>query len=339
MIKISDPSNILPEIYENFASFQRSTQSPDIEILPAHWPNPTPSKVSTIFVNQEPDSHSASSIYQNQIIARPSHLFAITAWSDRTPFPLPWFKFLSTMLITGRVNKGIPAVTVEQKLFSATALWGGYMHNRGIMFDRLSKLGLLDKCLINLHPRLQEKQLFGPNYQSSAIQDLDDERFLKHAYTNGKIYTMTTIANEPHQWLSQIIPYRLYNSAYIDLVSETEQMSDPTTFVITEKICKPLLLGQMFLVYGCRHFLRHLRDIGFRTYSQWLDESYDDIIDSNKRCRAIIDSFYQFDTKTHDEKIKILADAQTVSLHNRQLATNNAWLLEPFVEHIRNLTQ
>jgi hypothetical protein len=339
MIKISDPLNLLPEIYENFDSFQLSAQSPDIEILHAQWPRPTPSKVPTIFVNREPDSHSASSIYQTQIIARPSHLFAITAWSDRTPFPLPWFKFLSTMLITGRVNKGIPAVTVEQKPFSATALWGGHMHNRSIMFDRLLKLGLLDKCLINLHPRLQENFLFGPTYQSSAIQELDDERFLKHAYTNGKIYTMVSINNEPRHWLSQIIPYRLYNSAYIDLVSETEQVSDPTTFVMTEKICKPLLLGQIFLVYGCRHFLRHLRDIGFRTYSQWLDESYDDIVDSNKRCCAIIDSFSQFDAKTHDEKIKILADAQEVSLHNRQLATNNAWLLDPFVKHIRNLVQ
>jgi hypothetical protein len=37
-----------------------------------------------------------------------------------------------------------------------------------------------------------------------------------------------------------------------------------------------MLCHTPFLVYGGKNYLKNLRKIGFKTFSQWWDESYDD---------------------------------------------------------------
>lgn len=66
-----------------------------------------------------------------------------------------------------------------------------------------------------------------------------------------------------------------YNRFAIEIVCETYCRGD--TFFPTEKTIRPISQRKPFLVYGPRYFLRRLRDMGFLTFGDAWDESYDDL--------------------------------------------------------------
>ena len=62
----------------------------------------------------------------------------------------------------------------------------------------------------------------------------------------------------------------------------TETVYDTGRMFLTEKIFKPIVLQQPFVVVGGRGSLRYLRDYGFRTFSDLWDEGYDLSDDGNR---------------------------------------------------------
>ena len=45
---------------------------------------------------------------------------------------------------------------------------------------------------------------------------------------------------------------------------------------LTEKIFKPMMLEKPFVVNGTKGYLKELKRLGFKTFSDVIDESYDD---------------------------------------------------------------
>lgn len=82
---------------------------------------------------------------------------------------------------------------------------------------------------------------------------------------------------------------KFYNQFQVELVAET--MCAGTTFFPTEKTFRPITGRRPFLVFGAIHFLNNLRGLGFRTYSECWDESYDHYqgLDRWNRMRLVID--------------------------------------------------
>ena len=77
---------------------------------------------------------------------------------------------------------------------------------------------------------------------------------------------------------------------YIDtvcsIVSETND-NDYEVFM-TEKIWKPILAQHVFVVHGNYLYLQKLKDMGFKTFNNYFDESYDLEQDPNKRIDKIV---------------------------------------------------
>jgi hypothetical protein len=59
-------------------------------------------------------------------------------------------------------------------------------------------------------------------------------------------------------------------------------------FHLTEKIFKPIVAKQPFLLIGCAQNLKYLRSYGFKTFDKWWDESYDEIEDPIERLNAVV---------------------------------------------------
>jgi hypothetical protein len=97
-----------------------------------------------------------------------------------------------------------------------------------------------------------------------------------------------------------------YYKTDVSIVSETTQME----FFPTEKIFKSLMLGHPFILFGGRHSLRKLRDLGFKTFGSVIDESYDDVEFPLGRADKLIDVFK---TCPDDVTSKTVAERQ----HNR----------------------
>ena len=55
----------------------------------------------------------------------------------------------------------------------------------------------------------------------------------------------------------------------------------------TEKITKPLYYGQPFILIGFKKSLKFLKEMGFETYDDIFDESYDEMETWEERTRAV----------------------------------------------------
>ena len=88
---------------------------------------------------------------------------------------------------------------------------------------------------------------------------------------------------------SQIVPTSLYNQTAYSLVTETTHHNGYS--FMTEKIVKPILAERFFMVYSGTGYLAKLRELGFRTFSDLVDESYDEEPDLDKRWMTIAQNF------------------------------------------------
>lgn len=67
---------------------------------------------------------------------------------------------------------------------------------------------------------------------------------------------------------------KVYNTFFVDVVCET--FSEGRTFFPTEKIWRPIICKTPFIVQGPVNYLHNLKQLGFKTFNDWWDESYDE---------------------------------------------------------------
>jgi len=113
---------------------------------------------------------------------------------------------------------------------------------------------------------------------------------------------------------SQVMPYKIYNKAAYSIVCETNYHNWFSFF--TEKIAKPLTAGRLFIIISGQHYLRNLRSLGFKTFGDVVDESYDEIENQEERWLAAIDSAHQLTLLPQDV---VLTKCNDIFEHNKQV--------------------
>lgn len=94
-----------------------------------------------------------------------------------------------------------------------------------------------------------------------------------------------------------------YNRTFLSLVTETHY--DKNTLFLSEKIFKPIYMGHPFIVLGNPHTLKKLKSMGYKTFSNWWDESYDDEENLYKRTEMIVNILKKLNEIPHHDLIKI----------------------------------
>jgi hypothetical protein len=85
---------------------------------------------------------------------------------------------------------------------------------------------------------------------------------------------------------------------------------------LTEKIFKPIVAQRPFILAGAPGNLAYLKSYGFRTFDQWIDESYDQITDNTLRIHAISKEIEKLCKLTKSEQKDMLLDMQEVLYYN-----------------------
>jgi hypothetical protein len=111
--------------------------------------------------------------------------------------------------------------------------------------------------------------------------------------------------------ISQVLPLKIYNKTAYSIVMET--WADNRYSFFTEKIAKPILGRRLFVVISGQHFLRNLRQLGFKTFDGIIDESYDSIYDSTTRWTKAIE---QTEWLCQQPQEKILSLIAPIVIHN-----------------------
>ena len=83
------------------------------------------------------------------------------------------------------------------------------------------------------------------------------------------------------------------------------------------------MAGQIFVVSGFKGLLAKLRSMGFQTYGEFMDESYDQEPDYDKRCdmiRRTLEKIKAMDYKT------LYEDTESIRSHNQRVFFDTALL-------------
>jgi hypothetical protein len=106
-----------------------------------------------------------------------------------------------------------------------------------------------------------------------------------HDYFNK---TTDWIGDRPHQhdWADGFPAMDLYKNSWIEIVPET--LCDSGHF-ITEKTSKPIMTQTPALFVSSAGYLDNLHSVGFKTFNQLIDESYDREVDLRNRIDKMLD--------------------------------------------------
>ena len=121
----------------------------------------------------------------------------------------------------------------------------------------------------------------------------------------------------PEWGLDQDITEQPYVDTVCSLISETND--NDTDVFMTEKIWKPIMAQHVFVVHGNHLYLQKLREIGFKTFNSYFDESYDLEHDRDKKIDAIVSLCKDLRTKDWQDIYR-----QTIALrqHNYDMFFN-----------------
>lgn len=106
-----------------------------------------------------------------------------------------------------------------------------------------------------------------------------------------------------------------YTDTFISLISET--LTEPGTLFCSEKTWRSIIVGHPFMILGSTNALKYLKSQGFKTFSDWVDESYDDYDDLDKKVNIIVSNLERFSKMTVDELKKIRDEMEPTLIHNK----------------------
>jgi len=88
---------------------------------------------------------------------------------------------------------------------------------------------------------------------------------------------------------------------------------------LTEKIFKPIVARQPFVLLGCTNNLKYLKSYGFKTFESWWDESYDQIQDPIKRIQAVVKIIKDICAMSTEELESMLCEMNYILDYNYNL--------------------
>lgn len=107
---------------------------------------------------------------------------------------------------------------------------------------------------------------------------------------------------------------KFYENFFVEIVCETCFTGE--TFFPTEKTWRPMLLKTPFIVQGPKNYLKNLRRMGFRTFSDWWSEGYDED-DPGTSWLQITNIIDELSKKSTQELCVMLDQMQDTLEHNR----------------------
>jgi hypothetical protein len=163
-------------------------------------------------------------------------------------------------------------------------------------------------------------------HRTIIFNGLKSRKLLKYgfvSYLDKGVYLPRNIEDsqtEKDDWRWPTLIPEVVSKTYFNVVTETHHNieKDFDDLFITEKICKALIT-QPFIVIGNYGTLRHVKKLGFETYPELFDESYDLIENPKDRLEFILDEIERLCNMDKNELEKIYKSVVWKIEHNRKI--------------------
>ena len=189
----------------------------------------------------------------------------------------------------------------KNKEFVFSALIGGKKPWRDFLVEQIHNYLTFDNYVLN--------------YAGQELKQLS--RYDDISYDRDQFNSYKTIYQ--HYTLSSSIPINLYNKSRLLLIVESH-FYEHDEFHLTEKTIKAFLTGIPFVICGSYKFLKHLRALGFKTYSEVWSEEYDLIQNNQDRIESIVGLLNDISTMDWDQSA--VDKLQNIAYHNKLQVLN-----------------
>ena len=228
--------------------------------------------------------------YSVALGARPTQDWQDTKHCFYRPYWLPHFFTRNHQLETSTISPP----------FVFDALLGARRPHRDFVMKQLQQSGLLDHSIVTYLDCF-------PGGNNTANIDFT------WPYVSPNLDPNWEVAPKINNLISFETPWQIYHRTRYSIVCES--LYDGGEFFLTEKTMKVLWAQRVFVMFGVQHFLRNLKQLGFHTFDQIIDETYDSIADSAQRCQAAWQSAQQL-ADLDPERVRELA--RPIVTHNHQ---------------------
>jgi hypothetical protein len=186
--------------------------------------------------------------------------------------------------------------------------------NRNV--DKRHRISLLHEYIINNYSDSYFTFLLKTeNYSTPYL--LDSIEFTKEAYNSHIPIELDThnTKNKHNFGVMNTNKKELFLNSCINLV--TESSFDNNELFISEKIIKPIINYQPFIVFSSVGYLKRLKTHGFKTFSDIWDESYDTITDSKQRFFTLLKLIREINSKSIEEVNDIYKRCLDICIFNK----------------------
>lgn len=208
----------------------------------------------------------------------------------------------------------------------------GYIRNKKFLFlggkPRQHRVSFLEKCIhqisdfenhtfisIGINNKVGKRSLdVHDNWVSQAFIPSDDNVKPPLDFRPGTPWDVTY----------DNINYQYHDESYWNITPTTQYNYEPFRISINEKHFKPIVAMQPFIMLAEPKTLEFLKQSGYRTFSNWIDESYDDTLCDATRMNKIIEEVRKLNTLTHNELSDMLKDMLPTLIHNAELYMHTA---------------
>lgn len=107
---------------------------------------------------------------------------------------------------------------------------------------------------------------------------------------------------------------------YVSVVSEAHCGDSDQTMFLSEKIFKPIATRHPFMVMGNKDSMKKMREIGYKTFDNFIDQSYDSL-PTHDRLQQLIECIRKIDNI--DDKLSWFKSMESDIEHNYNVLTGN----------------
>lgn len=183
-------------------------------------------------------------------------------------------------------------------------------------------------CLLGI--RREHRDQIASFYQQSSMQDrilysyygdnIHDGMWDMDVSTVTGTWQSLRVFDHYQVALSALVPHYIYNQSYHSIVAETTAFNQINH--VTEKVAKPIMAKRIFVAFAGQHYLASLTRLGFKTFSDVLDESYDLEPDANKRYQM---AWQQVEYLANQSACDVKQQVQAVLQHNHDHFLKSDW--------------
>lgn len=123
--------------------------------------------------------------------------------------------------------------------------------------------------------------------------------------------------SDQHTNWATVLPEECHRDTFVNVVIETHQVSqDDGEIFLSEKTFRPIYAAQPFLIFGNAGSLKTLKELGYKTFSDYWDESYDEPGHIEDRFNRFFSTMISIANRPLDELKEISADIEDRLIHN-----------------------